>query len=224
MTAMPLDERPAKHETMTVPTEEETMPEQAASEAGTEATRERMLRCTLELFTERGYDGCSIGMIAASMGLSKGAVSYHFPTKENLLEAVVEPTWSDLEAFFEKFGTGPLKPARRREAIAEYVRLMVKHRALLAFLAREGDRQRPESGLSRFPSIGDRVGQLFSGDAPDLGERIYCAAAIRGLALAPAMFPEVDDDVLQEHLLRFAETTLAPRRRPKRDPRIEPAP
>jgi hypothetical protein len=28
------------------------------------------------------------------------------------------------------------------------------------------------------------------------------------------MFPEVDDDLLQEHLLQFAETTLArPRRR-----------
>lgn len=202
---------------------EEAVPEQAAARAGVEATRERMLRCALELFTERGYDGSSIGMIASGMELSKGAVSYHFPTKEDLLEAVVEPAWSDLDAFLEKVGPGPLRPGRRREAIAEYVSLMVKHRALLAFLAREGDRQRPESGLSRWPSLGDRLEQLFYGDAPDLGERIYGAAAFRGLALAPSMFPEVGDDVLQEHLLRFAETTLArPRRRP-RDNRAEPS-
>jgi AcrR family transcriptional regulator len=208
---------------MTMRIKEEAVPEQAAARAGVEATRERMLRCALELFTERGYDGSSIGMIASGMELSKGAVSYHFPTKEDLLEAVVEPAWSDLDAFLEKVGPGPLRPGRRREAIAEYVSLMVKHRALLAFLAREGDRQRPESGLSRWPSLADRLEQLFYGDAPDLGERIYGAAAFRGLALASSMFPEVGDDVLQEHLLRFAETTLArPRRRP-RDNRAEPS-
>lgn len=199
---------------MTLRIKEEAVPEQAAAEAGVMATRERMLRCALALFTERGYDGSSIGMIASGMGLSKGAVSYHFPTKEDLLEGVVEPAWSDLDAFLEKVGPGPLRPARRREAIAEYVSIMVKHRALLAFMAREGDRQRPEPGFSRWPNVAERLGQAFCGDQQDLGERIYLAAVFRGLALAAAMFPEVDDDLLQEHLLRFAETTLArPRRR-----------
>lgn len=219
-----LDERPALPEMMTMHIKEDAVPVEAVQEADLQATRERMVRCALALFTERGYDGSSIGMIASGMGLSKGAVSYHFPTKEDLLEAVVEPAWSDLQAFFEKFGTGPLRPARRREAIAEYVRLMIKHRALLAFLAREGDRQRPESGLSRFPRIAERLEQLFSGDAPDLGERIYNSAAIRGLAMAPAMFPEASDDVLQEHLLRFAADTLARPRRRSRAPRVEPSP
>jgi AcrR family transcriptional regulator len=209
---------------MTMHTEEETMPDVAASAVVHEQTRERMVRCALALFTERGYDGSSIGMIASNMGLSKGAVSYHFPTKEDLLDAVVEPAWSDLEAFFEKFGTGPLKPARRREAITEYVSLMVKHRALLAFLAREGDRPRQESALLRFPSVVDRLEHLFSSDTPDLGERIYYAAAFRGLALAPAMFPEVCDHVLHGHLLHFAESTLARPRRRRRETRPQPTP
>ncbi|GAB2764519.1 TetR/AcrR family transcriptional regulator [Streptomyces bullii] len=180
-----------------------------------EQTRERMLRCALELFTERGYEGASIGMIASGMGLTKAAVSYHFRTKEDILNAVVEPAFSDLEAFFEKWGTGPLKPAKRREAIAGYVRLLVKHRGLLAFLAKEGDRENPEPVMRQWPHVGEKVAQLFGGDQEDLSERLYFAAVIRGLALAPVKFPEVGDDDLREHLQIAAERMLArPRRRP----------
>jgi AcrR family transcriptional regulator len=177
-----------------------------------EQTRERMLRCALALFTEHGYEGASIQMVASGMGFSKAAVSYHFRTKEDLLTAVVEPAFSDLGAFFEKVGTGPLKPARRREAIAEYVTLMVKHRGLLAFLAKEGDREHPES-LAQWPRVAEKVEQLFGGDRQDLSERLYFAAAVRGLATAPAKFPDVSDDDLREHLLRATERMLTPPRR-----------
>ena len=55
-------------------------------------------------------------------------------------------------------------------------------------------------------------------------ERVYLAAAIRGLALVPAMFPEAGDDELLQHLLRFAEDTLGRRRRRTRETRLEPTP
>jgi hypothetical protein len=71
----------------------------------------------------------------------------------------------------------------------------------------------PEAGFSRWPNFADRLGQLSYRDQQDLGERIYLAAVIHGLALAAAMFPEVKDDLLQEHLLQFAESTLARSRR-----------
>jgi AcrR family transcriptional regulator len=180
-----------------------------------EQTRERMLRCALELFTELGYEGASIQMIASGMGLSKAAVSYHFRTKEDLLNAVVKPAFTDLDAFFEKVGTGPLKPAQRREAIAEYVKLLVGHRGLLAFLAKEGDRENPEPVMRQWRSVAENIEQLFGGDREDLSERLYFAAAIRGLAIAPVRFPDVSDDDLREHLQRAAERMLArPRRRP----------
>jgi AcrR family transcriptional regulator len=186
--------------------------------AQVEQTRERMLRCALELFTERGYDGASIGMIASNLGVAKSAVSYYFRTKEDLLDAVVAPAFSDLDAYIDRFGTQPIRGARRREAVTEYVRTMVKHRALLGFLAREGDRKRSEPGLSRWPSYGEAMTHLFSDGEPDLGDRVYLAAVFRGVALSAAMFPDVGDDDLQEHLLRFAETNLLKRRRQARQP------
>ncbi|MGW3119113.1 TetR/AcrR family transcriptional regulator [Streptomyces sp. NPDC001107] len=179
-----------------------------------EQTRERMLRRALELFTELGYEGASIGMIASGMGLTKAAVTYHFRTKEDLLNAVVEPAFTDLNAYFEKWEPGPLKPARRRAAIADYVALLVKYRALLAFLAKEGDRRDPEPVMRQWPRVREQFTQLICGDEEDLSERLYLAAATRGLAIAPVGFPEVADDELREHLQVAAERLLArPRRR-----------
>ena len=147
-----------------------------------EQTRERMLRRALEVFTEFGYEGASIGMIASGTGLTKAAVTYHFRTKEDLLNAVVEPAFTDLDAYFEKWEPGPLKPARRRVAIADFVALLVKHRALLAFLAKEGDRRDPEPVMRQWPRVSKRFAQLVHGDAKDLSERLHLAAVVRGLA------------------------------------------
>jgi hypothetical protein len=42
-------------------------------------------------FTRRGSDATSVAELAAATGMSKAAVSYHFPTKNDLLHALAEP-------------------------------------------------------------------------------------------------------------------------------------
>ncbi|WP_346279556.1 TetR/AcrR family transcriptional regulator [Pseudonocardia sp.] len=178
-------------------------------------TRDRMLRTALALFGEHGYEGASVQMIASSMGLSKAAVSYHFPTKEILLNAVVEPAIADLQLFLDQMGNERSRPGRRRQAIAEYVRLMVKHRELLAFLAREGIAGASAPIRREWRMVTDRLEEFFGGDLDDPAERLYIFAATRGLAVASAAFPELADDELREHLHTVAERLLArPRRRP----------
>jgi AcrR family transcriptional regulator len=179
-----------------------------------EQTRDRMLCAALKLFTEYGYEGASIQRIASSMGLSKAAVSYHFRTKEDILAVAVEPALADLRTFFDQAGTAPLKPARRRQAIAEYVRLMVKHRAIVSFLARERLALSSPAIWGRWCEYVDRIEQLLGGDRQDPAARIYTAAAIRGLALALATFPELSDDDLRDHLRTAAERMLGRPGRP----------
>ncbi|MFI1051399.1 hypothetical protein ACH4U3_37680 [Streptomyces griseoruber] len=92
--------------------------------------------------------------------------------------------------------------------------LLVKHRALLAFLAKEGDRRDHEPVMRQWPRVAKQFAQLIYGNEEDLSERLHLAAAIRDLALAPVGFPEVADDELREHLQVAAERLLArPRRR-----------
>ena len=54
-------------------------------------TRERILQVALDLFGRQGYSGTSIRDIANRMGMTKAAVYYHFPSKENLLADILTP-------------------------------------------------------------------------------------------------------------------------------------
>jgi AcrR family transcriptional regulator len=48
-------------------------------------TRERLLRAAADVFAERGYDGTRVADIAATAGVSNGALYAHFASKADLL-------------------------------------------------------------------------------------------------------------------------------------------
>jgi AcrR family transcriptional regulator len=50
--------------------------------------RENILRAALELFSEKGYNGTSIDAIAEKVGITKGAIYWHFKDKLALYNAV----------------------------------------------------------------------------------------------------------------------------------------
>lgn len=54
-----------------------------------EKTRTRILASALSLFSRRGYDNTTFNDIAARLKLTKGAVYWHFPSKEILLVELV---------------------------------------------------------------------------------------------------------------------------------------
>jgi len=52
--------------------------------------RTRILEEAVRLFSEKGFDGTSIQLIADAVGIRKPSLLYHFKSKENLREAVYE--------------------------------------------------------------------------------------------------------------------------------------
>jgi AcrR family transcriptional regulator len=52
-------------------------------------TRRRILDAAMGLFAERGYHGSSNADVAAAAGLTRGAMLYHFPARENLVDAAI---------------------------------------------------------------------------------------------------------------------------------------
>ncbi|MFD3512911.1 TetR/AcrR family transcriptional regulator [Streptomyces sp. NPDC058657] len=52
-------------------------------------SRERILRATVELVGERGYEATTLGDIADRAGAARGLVSYYFPGKRQLLQSAV---------------------------------------------------------------------------------------------------------------------------------------
>lgn len=50
-----------------------------------EQTRQRLQRCALELFTERGFDEVTVEEVARAAGVSHMTFYRHFPTKESVV-------------------------------------------------------------------------------------------------------------------------------------------
>ncbi len=53
------------------------------------ATENRILQQAVRLFLEKGYHGTSIDEITRAAGLTKGALYWHFKSKEDLLQRIV---------------------------------------------------------------------------------------------------------------------------------------
>jgi AcrR family transcriptional regulator len=64
--------------------------------------RDALLTAALKGFTQRGYNGTTVAELAAATGMSKAAVSYHFPTKNDLLHALADPPLDGLDALVER--------------------------------------------------------------------------------------------------------------------------
>ena len=64
--------------------------EQGLQQLKSARARDSMCKATIQLLAELGYAETTISGVAQNAGFSKGAVQYHFPTKEELIAATVE--------------------------------------------------------------------------------------------------------------------------------------
>ena len=70
-------------------------------EAQARATHKKILMAATELFARQGYHKTTITDIAQGVNLTSGAVFHHFPSKEALLQAVVDWLARGIEIYSE---------------------------------------------------------------------------------------------------------------------------
>jgi len=63
-------------------------------------TRSAILDAALELFSRNGYEATGVAEICAAAQVSKGAVYYHFPSKQELFLALMTTWLEGVESFF----------------------------------------------------------------------------------------------------------------------------
>jgi AcrR family transcriptional regulator len=79
-----------------------------AARAERSNARERLLGAAAKVFAERGYRAASIDDIAAAAGFSKGAVYWHFQSKEDLLHTLIDERLRDpTEAMLTRMAEAP---------------------------------------------------------------------------------------------------------------------
>ncbi|KEQ51809.1 TetR/AcrR family transcriptional regulator [Sphingobium chlorophenolicum] len=64
--------------------------------------RRAMLSAAAELFAERGFGGTNLRDVADALGMSRPGLYYHFPSKEKILEALIEEVTFSFAAQLDK--------------------------------------------------------------------------------------------------------------------------
>lgn len=77
-------------------------------------TREQILHAALHLLVEQGYRAMTMRRIAAQCGIQLGNLTYHFPTREDLVQALLEAVISSYEIEFDPIVRMPGIPPEQR--------------------------------------------------------------------------------------------------------------
>ncbi|MEO6120614.1 MAG: TetR/AcrR family transcriptional regulator [Acidimicrobiales bacterium] len=106
-------------------------------------TGDRVLEAALSSFGTKGYEATSLDALAAGLGLSKQTILYWFPSKEALLDAVVDRAGAELQAAMDRALARCGPGWARVEAVVNSVfRLSVRRPELLG-VVREASRLGP---------------------------------------------------------------------------------
>jgi AcrR family transcriptional regulator len=101
-------------------------------------TREQIRVVALEMFAERGYAGTSLREIAERLGVSKAAVYYHYPTKEDILASLLEDFLAQLDELIAWTEAQPRSTDTRRAALERYAQMLGGTKTDLARFMQEG--------------------------------------------------------------------------------------
>ena len=103
-------------------------------------TPERILDAALVEFGGRGYEATSLDALAASLGVRKQTILYWFPSKEAVLQAVIERSAGELAEAMQAALEGAGEGFERIEAVVRSVFRLAARRPELLGLLRESAR------------------------------------------------------------------------------------
>jgi AcrR family transcriptional regulator len=86
----------------------------------TGSTRSRIQAVALELFTEQGYEKTSLREIAERLGVTKAALYYHFKSKDDIVNSVVEDRIDRFDELIKWAQDQPADTATRRTVLRRY--------------------------------------------------------------------------------------------------------
>jgi AcrR family transcriptional regulator len=172
-------------------------------------SRQRFIDAAIRLFARHSFAGTSLQMIADEVGVTKSAVHHHFRTREELLNAVIEPLLGELMAAVEAAEGQRSRRARAERMLTGLVDIVVGNRILVPMLA--GDPGATEMLRSRteVSDLINRLIMLLADVEPGVGGWIKADMVMAGIAGGmSARTRGLDDDVLRRHLVQASRRTL----------------
>ena len=181
-------------------------------------TRERILVVANELFIEQGYEGTSLREIADRLDITKAALYYHFRSKDEILQTLLEPFDTLLDDLLSR-----LEAARDVEAWAEALTWVVAQIFDYLDFFRLVDRNRHtvelmlEAAKRNHAEMHARVEKAAHAAASSVAEEVRMVAALGAVTgfddWAPTLLKNADPSELQQELSAAVRDVLGLRAR-----------
>ena len=159
------------------------------------STRQRILDAATDLFGVRGIDATSLDAIAGEVGVAKQTLLYWFPSKDDLVQAVVTEAVAELSVAVEAaIRASSDEPLERIDAVVKAVFRQGVRRPALLGLVRELGRVAPSTRLQQaFEPLATRAveylrGEMRRGRLREADPRMVvalCYATVTGIATEP---------------------------------------
>jgi AcrR family transcriptional regulator len=113
-----------------------------------DARRTQIVECAIEVIVELGYGAASIRKIAERVGVAMSVVLYHFGTKDELVNAIVERGYRTLlESMTPAVEAESAAIDKVHAFVRTYMTYMAQNRTLLLAVADIGTNYRSSQGL-----------------------------------------------------------------------------
>jgi AcrR family transcriptional regulator len=190
------------------------------------ARRAQIVNCAIDTIAEVGFARASVDQIARRARVSKGVITYHFPNKEDIVDAIVEKVVAAGRTYMEPRIMAETSAAGRLRAYIEsHLEFIDAHRRPLialveiAMSARRGDGSLvigPQSLAQRVAGVEQllRAGQR-SGEFRRFNTRVMALTVVQAIDGVPPLLAREPDLDVKAHARELATVfALATRKQP----------
>ncbi|TCP43431.1 TetR family transcriptional regulator [Tamaricihabitans halophyticus] len=168
----------------------------------TSETRQRILDAALELFLEQGVQQTSLRQIADRLGLTKPALYYHFSSREDLLNSLLQPLVADIDSVLAEDEHGTTSDPR--DLLGRYFDVSYRHHALTTLMLHDLPTLNELGYIDQVLTWRRRLVAVLAGPNAGVAERARAIVALGGLADCLVLLDDVP-----EHELRAAALDAA---------------
>lgn len=174
--------------------------------------RAQILEAARVLFRQRGYERVTLTEIGADMGLTRGAVLYHYRSKSEILTALLDPFVHRLDTLLDQFESAQ-PPPRPAKVLVEFLDALLDARAAADLMSRDvSGRHALAMDVWVSTQVERIIALLIHPNGSDPAARVRGLAAIGALTRPLATLPDPVPDIQREAILQAAINALrAPR-------------
>jgi AcrR family transcriptional regulator len=151
----------------------------AVARPGQPNTKDLIQQVALELFIERGFSATSLQQIADKVGVTKAALYYYFPSKDDLARSIFLPWKTDLDSLLDEAEAAESLPPR--ELIERAFDVLLEHRGAFTATMRDGSILKHIDLVAWTGEWARRFQTLLVGPNPTVSQRVRVAVAVGGL-------------------------------------------